>query len=283
MEQRSTAPAIAAANQRAAEGRSAASERQARAPRVSEFECLMDAAGLKPGSPEYIKAARVKARLEEGAGGSGAGIEMSYDAEGRPVVNIGGKGQKLTEQQAKNTVNVTAAEQAQAEMDRLAKAGFDPTSAAGAAQVTAADLPIIGGLMPEEAQAQASANRNLSAGLNYARSGANITELEIENSKKALLPRYGDKPEVTAYKREARKALIESMKAGSPNVRAIVDDILLRSSSERSARSEGTPSRSGQGRPAIEERAGRAAGTEDPERAELEQLRAMKAARRAGP
>lgn len=229
-----------------------------------EFDRTMQAAGIQPGSPEYVKAARIKARLEEGAGG-GQGIEMSYDSEGRPVVNIGGRGVKLTEQQAKNVINATAAEQAQAEMDRLLESGFDPTSASGAAQVMAADLPFVGGLVSEAAQGQNAANLNLGAALGYARSGMALTEIEIENTKKALVERYGDKPDVSAYKRNARMALIDAIKAGSPNVRGMVNEVLARAGGGGgSGRAEG-------------------GGGVDSERAELERLRALKAARSAGP
>lgn len=256
----------------------AAADKRAAAPRGGSggtkeyaFDRKMRAAGIEPGTPDYIKAARIEANLDEAPGGGSGGVEMSYDAEGRPVISVGGKGAKLTEQQAKNATNATAAEQAQAEMDAVRKSGFDPSSLGGAAQVFGADIPGIRNLVSDEAQTQASANRNLSAALNYARSGANITELELENTQKALLDRQGDKPDVTAYKRQARLALIDSMKAGSPNVRAIVDDILMKSA----ASSGSTQSRSAQGRPA-------AGGSVDPERAELDQLRAMKAARSAG-
>lgn len=243
---RRAAAGRAAADRRAALGRSAAGGRR------SDFERTLAAAGIEPGTPDYILAARRKAGLEERLGG-GQGIEMSYDAEGRPIVNIGGRGVKLTEQQAKNVVNATAAEQAQNEMDKLVQEGFDPTSAMGAAQVALADVPIVGGMVSEAAKRQASASRNFTAALNYARSGAAITEIEMENTKQALSDKYGDEPEVTEYKRTARSTLIAAIKSGSPNVRALVDDVLARA--RRPAPPQGV----------------------DPERAELERLRSLKA------
>ena len=194
--------------------------------------------------------------LEEIPGGpatkSGAGFEMSYDAEGRPVVSMGGSKKPFTGEQAKALANITLAEKALKDMDDLDAEEFDPASTLGAAGVAAAGTTGLNMFAPEKAQRQNAANIAFAQSINYQRSGAATPEPEYKRAVQSVIPKLGDKPEAKAAKRNYRIALVEAVKAQDPRIDLIVQNILGKKDMGDNVRMpKGFRGASNQGTPAV--------------------------------
>jgi hypothetical protein len=163
-----------------------------------------------------------------------------------------------TEGQSRAGTLVGEAEHADSTMKDLEAKGYNPTSKLGAVIDRVADM---GGmttswLASPEGQTYLTAAREFVASVAYGKSGASLTETEWENGRQTYIPMPGDSKERREFKASARARGMQGM-----HIQAGPADPSAHAGAEGGAR------------PAPP------AGGADPERAELERLRALKAAR----
>lgn len=158
---------------------------------------------------------RFEQRLAQGEDGT----TISYDSQGNPVIQIGGR-RKLTEQEQKYTVYATAGQQAQDIMESLSKK-FDPTTIKGTAELASAGSAFTNFLSSKEGRQYRAAQERFKTIVGYALSGQNIPEAEMEAAKDVYIDKLGDDSETKLLRKQMRQILLDAMRAGSSNVGAI--------------------------------------------------------------
>jgi len=150
-----------------------------------------------------------------------------YDpATGNPIVTTGtAKPVKFTEAQSKDIVYATRAEGALAKLEPVADALTSRMN------IVAEKLPLGLGRelqSPDFQVAKAAGDEFLQAILRKD-TGAAITSQEREEYGRVYLPQPGDTPEVTAYRKEARRRAIAALKAGMNADQILAQELALQS------------------------------------------------------
>lgn len=177
-----------------------------------------EAAGLKPGTPEYQQFMAVGGKAEDG-------FALEVTPEGGVSVRQGGTAEtkappKMTVDAAKNSGFYLRTIEANEVLNELEQQGTDFW------QQAAENVPLgIGNYMrTPEFQKFDQARRNFVNAILRRESGAVISDQEFDNANKQYFPVPGDSPEVIAQKRANREAAIEGLKVGSGGGAEYIDE-----------------------------------------------------------
>lgn len=138
------------------------------------------------------------------------GISLGYDEQGRPVVSMGGSGQKLTETQSKDLLFYERGVNAESDLRPVEDALLDKMGA------TAEILPGWGRNMVQSNRYQVArrAAKDFLSTILRKESGAAIQDQEMSWYGGIFLPEPGNPPEVLEDKRKARAVALEAIKKG---------------------------------------------------------------------
>lgn len=148
-----------------------------------------------------------------------AGTSITYDEQGRPVVQIGGTNAgRINEQQGKDIGFFNRGSDAEIDLREREDALLDWRSKNLGA------VPYVGNYMksPEFRQAEVPA-RNFLAAILRKDTGAAVTPQEFELYGSMFLPVPGDDQETMRLKRKARAVALRSIQAGLGTARALAD------------------------------------------------------------
>lgn len=165
----------------------------------------LEAAGLKPGTPDYEQALlannRPKGMMMEVDGQGGVRLVQGADVSGGANLNV---------EQGKNTGFLIRAQDANKEITNLESQGTS------AWNKVAGSIPGVGNyLVGEDAQKLTQAKRDFINSVLRQESGAVISPEEFANAEQQYFPQPGDGPEVIAQKRKNRDNAIAGFRIRS--------------------------------------------------------------------
>lgn len=173
----------------------------------------LEAAGLKPGTPEYQKM-MLQSVTKTGTNKPPAGYRVDPNDPEKLAPIAGGPGdpknKPLSEGQSKAVMFATRADA----MDKqLSSSKYDPTT-----KEAAWDRSLIGGTLTnwmasKQGQVYVNQGRNFVAAVLRKESGATITESEWTQGQQLYIPMPGDDKDVIAQKKYNRNLAIEGIKA----------------------------------------------------------------------
>ena len=173
----------------------------------------LEAAGLKPGTPEYQKAV-LQAVTKASANKPPAGYRVDPNDPTRQIPIPGGPGdpknKPLSESQSKAVMFATRADA----MDKqLSSSKYDPTTTEAAWDRSLAGGTLTNWMASKQGQVYINQGRNFVAAVLRRESGATITKSEWTQGQQLYIPMPGDDKEVIAQKKYNRTLAIEGIKA----------------------------------------------------------------------
>lgn len=175
----------------------------------------LEAAGLKPGTPEYQQAIlannRPKGMMVESDGQGGFRMIQGADVSGGANLNV---------EQGKNAGFLLRAQDANKNIDNLEKEGQSFWNG------TVGRLPVVGNYaLGAGAQKYEQAKRDFVNAVLRQESGAVISDQEFANAERQYFPQPGDTQEVIAQKRQNRENAIAGFRIRSGPGAAAVDQM----------------------------------------------------------